>query len=89
MILRGGRRWNSPRGRKRNDMVAGCIFQCGGHDFQHGCSGFPARWLPVKVLRSRNKYRGFVADIMGKKKIILVFQMGIYGGRKVREKVVV
>jgi len=43
----------------------------------------------VKVLRSQNKYRGIVADIMGKKKIILVFQMEICGGRKVREKVVV
>jgi len=48
---------------------------------------FPARWLPSKVLRSQNKYRGLVVDIMGKKKIILVFQMEICGGRKVRDKV--
>jgi len=50
---------------------------------------FLTRWSPVKVLPSQNKYRGFVADIMGKKKIILVFQMEICAGRKVREKVVV
>jgi len=48
---------------------------------------FPAWWLPTEVLRSQNKYRGFDADIMGKKKIILVFQMEVCGGRKVREKV--
>ncbi|RHN66475.1 hypothetical protein MtrunA17_Chr3g0091491 [Medicago truncatula] len=34
---------------------------------------FPVRWSPVKVLRSQNKYMGFVADMMGKNKIILVF----------------
>ncbi|RHN70938.1 hypothetical protein MtrunA17_Chr3g0140891 [Medicago truncatula] len=41
----------------------------------------------MKFLRPQNKYRGFVADIMRKKKIILVFQMEICGGWKVREKV--
>lgn len=47
---------------------------------------FPARWSPVKDLRSRNKVRGFAAHIMGKKNINLVFQSETHGDRKLGKK---
>lgn len=47
---------------------------------------FPAWWSPMNVLRSQNKYRGFVEDINVKN---LVSQNKAYCGRKVREKVVI
>jgi len=40
----------------------------------------------VNMLRSRNKFRGFVANIMRKKMVGLVFPKAAHGGRKTREK---
>lgn len=46
----------------------------------------PARWSPVKMLRSGNKFRAFDTDITRKKMVHLVSQMVVQGGRKVGEK---
>jgi hypothetical protein len=43
----------------------------------------------MKMLRSRNKFRGFAVDITRKKMVCLVFQVVVHGDRKVREKVMV
>jgi hypothetical protein len=50
---------------------------------------FPARWLPVKLLQSRNKLGVLVVDILRKKVVGLVFQMAAHSSQKASEKVAV